>query len=62
MIGGVQAILPEGHEYTEKTSISTDGLRVWNQQLDRGYEIQYDQNGNPITNEVAINGDAIVNE
>jgi hypothetical protein len=62
MIGGIQEMLPEGHEYTEKTSISTDGLRVWNQQLDKGYEIQYDQNGNPITNEVAINGDAIVNE
>jgi hypothetical protein len=62
MISGVQEMLPEGHEYTEKTSISTDGLRVWNQQLDKGYEIQYDQNGNPVTNEVAINGDAIVNE
>ena len=62
MIGSVQAILPEGHEYTEKTSISTDGLRVWNQQLDRGYELQYDQDGNLITNEVAINGDAIVNQ
>ena len=62
MIGGVQAMLPEGHEYTEKTSISTDGLRVWNQQLDRGYELQYDNDGNLITNEVAINGDAIVNE
>ena len=62
MIGGVQELLPAGHEYTEKTSISTDGLRVWNQQLDRGYELQYDENGNVVTNEVAINGDAIVNE
>lgn len=62
MISGVQAMLPEGHEYTEKTSISTDGLRVWNQQLDRGYELQYDNDGNLITNEVAINGDAIVNQ
>ncbi len=62
MISGVQSMLPEGHEYTEKTSISTDGLRVWNQQLDRGYELQFDENGNLITNEVAINGDAIVNE
>lgn len=62
MISGVQAMLPKGHEYTEKTSISTDGLRVWNQQLQRGYELQYDNDGKLITSEVAINGDAIVNE
>lgn len=62
MIGGVQSMLPKGHLYTEKTSISTDGLRVWEQQLSRGYEIQTDNNGNIVTNEVAINGDAIVNE
>lgn len=62
MIGGVQSMLPKGHEYTEKTSISTDGLRVWEQQLSRGYEIQTYENGNIVTNEVAINGDAIVNE
>jgi 23S rRNA pseudoU1915 N3-methylase RlmH len=62
MISGVQALLPEGHEYTEKTSISTDGLRVWEQQLNKGYELQYDEKGNVITNQVAINGDAIVNE
>jgi GNAT superfamily N-acetyltransferase len=62
MISGVQSMLPKGHEYTEKTSISTDGLRVWNQQLSRGYELQYDKNGKLITNEVAINGDAINNE
>ena len=62
MIGGVQSMLPEGHQYTETTSISTDGLRVWEQQLSRGYELQTDTNGNLVTNEVAINGDAIVNE
>jgi hypothetical protein len=62
MISGVQSLLPKDHQYTEKTSISTDGLRVWNQQLDRGYELQYDEDGNLVTNEVAINGDAIVNE
>lgn len=62
MISGVQSMLPKGHQYTEKTSISTDGLRVWEQQLSRGYEIQTDGNGNIITDEVAINGDAIVNE
>ena len=62
MISGVQEMLPQGHEYTEKSSISTDGLRVWEQQLSRGYELQYDKNGKLITNLVAINGDAIVNE
>lgn len=62
MISGVQEMLPKGHEYTEKTSISTDGLRVWGQQLDRGYELQYDSAGNLVTQRVAINGDAIQNE
>lgn len=62
MISGVQQLLPANHEYTEKTSISTDGLRVWNQQLSRGYSLQYDTNGNLVTNKVGINGDAIVNE
>jgi len=62
MLGGVQEMLPQGHEYTEKTSISTDGLRVWAQQLGKGYELQYDENGKLKTNLVAINGDAIVNE
>ena len=62
MMSGVQQLIPENHEYTEKTSISTDGLRVWEQQLSRGYEMQTDSNGNVVTNEVAINGDAIVNE
>lgn len=62
MISGVQSVLPTNHEYTEKTSISTDGLRVWSQQLNKGYEIQRDSNGNIVTNQVAINGDAKVNE
>lgn len=62
MLSGVQEMLSQGHEYTEKTSISTDGLRVWAQQLSKGYELQYDKNGKLITNLVAINGDAIVNE
>lgn len=61
MISGVQELLPEGHQYTEKTSISTDGLRVWEQQLNKGYQTQTDENGNIITDRVAINGDAISN-
>ena len=61
MILGVQNALPQGHEYTETTSISTDGLRVWNQQLNKGYEFQYDENGKLITTPVYINGDAKIN-
>lgn len=62
MISNVQNLLPVGHEYTEKTSISTDGLRIWNQQLSKGYTLQYGKDGSIITNEVSINGDSIVNE
>jgi hypothetical protein len=62
MISGAQEMLPQDHEYTEKESISTDGLRVWEQQLSKGYEIQRDENGKIVTENVAINGDAIVNE
>lgn len=63
MIASVQERLPSDHKYTEKTSISTDGLRVWNNQIDRGtYELEYDNNGNLVTDRVSINGDALVNE
>jgi hypothetical protein len=61
MISGVQNALPQGHEYTETTSISTDGLRVWNQQLNRGYELQYDEKGKLVTTPVYINGDSKTN-
>lgn len=61
MISGVQKMLPAGHEYTEKASISTDGLRVWAQQLNKGYQLQYGPDGKLKTNLVAINGDAIEN-
>ena len=62
MISGVQDMLPGNHEYTENTSISTDGLRVWEQQLRNGYELQTDADGNIVTNEVMINGDSIEND
>ena len=57
----VQDALPPSHEYIESTSISTDGLRVWAQQLKHGYKLQHDVNGNVMTRRVAINGDAISN-
>ena len=63
MISSVQERLPSDHLYTEKTSISTDGLRVWGNQIDRGtYEFALDEKGFYITNRVSINGDALVNE
>ena len=62
MISGVQELLPSNHQYTEKTSISSDGLRVWEQQLRNGYEIARNQNGEILTNEVSINGDSINND
>jgi hypothetical protein len=63
MMSSVQERLPSDHKYTEKTSISTDGLRIWGNQIDRNtYQLEYDENGNLITDRVSINGDAIVNE
>lgn len=63
MMSSVQERLPSDHKYTEKTSISTDGLRVWGNQIDRGtYQLEYDENNNLVTDRVSINGDAIVNE
>jgi len=63
MISSVQERLPSDHKYTEKTSISTDGLRLWVNQIDLGiYKLEYDKSGNLITNRVAINGDALVND
>jgi len=55
MISEAQRLLPAGHEYTEKTNISTDGLGVYAEQLNRGYEILTDESGNPVTEEVFIN-------
>ena len=55
MISQAQAILPEGHEYTETTNISLDGLRVFSNQLNRGYEVVTDESGNPVTSTVTLN-------
>ena len=50
-----QELLPAGHELTEHTSVSTDGLRNLANQLKHGYELQYDEHGNIVTTEVAVN-------
>lgn len=54
MITEVQKLLPAGHEYTEKTNISLDGLRVYANNLKRDYEV-LTVNGNPVTNNVELN-------
>lgn len=59
MVTEVQKKLPKGHEYTEKTNISLDGLRVYSNNLNRGYEILVDENGKPITNNVELNNATI---
>lgn len=55
MMTTTQELLPAGHELTEHTSVSTDGLRNLANQLKHGYELQYDEQGNIITTEVAVN-------
>lgn len=62
MITEVQKALPQGHEWTEDTSISTDGLNALIQNIERGsYEILLDENGKPVTETVFINGDSKTN-
>ena len=62
MMQTAQELLPAGHELTEHTSVSTDGLRNLANQLKHGYELQYDEQGNIITTEVMINQMARENE
>ncbi|MBD5194268.1 MAG: hypothetical protein HDS87_00850, partial [Bacteroidales bacterium] len=62
MMQTAQELLPAGHELTEHTSVSTDGLRNLANQLKHGYELQYDEQGNVITTEVMINMMARENE
>ncbi|MYM13624.1 hypothetical protein E5330_13380, partial [Muribaculum intestinale] len=57
-----QELLPAGHELTEHTSVSTDGLRNLANQLKHGYELQHDEQGNIVTTEVAVNMMARENE
>ena len=55
MINEVKKSLPEGHEYTEKTNISLDGLRVFAKNLQKGYEFLRDKAGDIVTNNVELN-------
>lgn len=62
MLEELQSRLPEGHEYTEDVSVSTDGLKFIAGQLQQGYEVVRDATGNAVTSEVAISGESLVND
>lgn len=55
IVSGAQKLLPKGHEYTEKESISTDGIRTWANQLKYGYKYKTDEAGNVVTRRVYVN-------
>ncbi len=55
MMLAAQLLLPDEHELTEHTSISTDGLRNLANQLKHGYVVQHDGQGKVITQRVAVN-------
>ena len=55
MLAEVQKLLPAGHEYTEKTNISLEGLKTYAQQLKYGYEILLDKDGKPVVNQIILN-------
>ena len=56
MLSNIASMLPEGHEYTENDTISTDGLRHFQNQLRNGYEIVLDQSGKPKTSAAILSG------
>ena len=62
MLSELQSRLPAGHEYTEDVSVSTDGLKFIAGQLRQGYEVALDESGNPVTQEVAVSGESLVND
>ena len=55
MIEDAQSKLPEGHTWTETTSVSKDGLRVWNKAKEKGYVEVTDADGNVVTTTVTLN-------
>jgi hypothetical protein len=62
MLRELQSRLPQGHQYTEDVSVSTDGLRFFTNQLQQGYEVARNPDGTPQTTEVAISGESITND
>jgi hypothetical protein len=55
MLSEVQSRLPADHEYTESTNISLEGLKLYAQQLNRGYEVLTDASGNPVMSNISLN-------
>lgn len=50
-----------GHELTEKTSTSLDGLKIYCHNLNRGYKILTNSNGYIVTSNVELNGATMEN-
>ena len=50
-----------GHELTEKTSISLDGLRIYSHNLNRDYKILINSNGYVVTSNVELNSATMEN-
>ncbi len=55
LMTSAQALLPDGHQLTEHSSVSPDGLRNLANQLRHGYSLQRDESGAIITTSVPIN-------
>lgn len=47
-----QSLLPEGHGYTEMRTVSLDGLKFYTSQLNFGYSVSLDKDGNKNYNTV----------
>ena len=62
MLQSLQSRLPAQHQYTEDVSVSTDGLRFIASQLNQGYELARDAQGNPLTRDIAVSGESRVND
>jgi len=62
MVSELQKMLPDGHEFAEDISVSTDGIKFFANQLKQGYEVLKDKNGNIVTTRIAINGESKVND
>ena len=51
-----EKLIPPGHEWTEKKSISLDGLKIYVNNLKGNYKVLTNSNGYVITSNVELNG------
>jgi len=56
MITQLQNLLPGEHEWTEKKSMSLDGLKIYANNLKRNYKILTNSNGYIVTSNVELSG------